>query len=74
MHSQFNLKMRTCLFYLAKRIVVTPGIIGETMSSYGRPTLFGSRVLYEIGRLRHINKSHVLLTKIPKYFFCEGTS
>ena len=54
MHSQFNFKMLTCLFYSVKRIVVIPGITGETNSSCGRPALFGSRVLYEIGSLRHI--------------------
>ena len=51
MHSQFNFKKCTCLFILQKRIVVTPGITDETISSCRRPALFGSRVLYEIGIL-----------------------
>ena len=67
--------MRTCVFYSAKKIVVTSGITGETISSCGRPALFGSHVLYEIGSLRHNNESHVFLrvmTNIPKCFFCAG--
>ena len=55
--------------YRKKRIAVTPGITGETISSCRRPLLFGSRALCEIDLLRHNNKSHVLLcvmTKIPK--------
>jgi hypothetical protein len=69
MHSQLIFKMRTFLFYRKKRIAVTPGITGETISSCRRPLLFGSRALCEIDLLRHNNKSHVLLrvmTKIPK--------
>ena len=76
MRNQFNFKMRTCLFLFGKkRIVVTPGITDETISWCRRPALFGSRVLYEIGILRHNNKPHVLLrvvTNVPKCFFCEG--
>ena len=70
MHSQLIILMRICHFVIVKkRIAVTPGITGETMSSCRRPGLFGSRALCEIDLLRHNNKSHVLLrvmTKIPK--------
>ena len=41
MHSQLNFKMR---FNRKKRIVVTPGINGGTISSCQRPLLFGSKV------------------------------
>ena len=48
-----------------KRIAVTSGITGETISSCRRPVLFGSRVLCEIDLLRHHNnKSHVLWREI----------
>ena len=54
MHRLFNLKMRTCLFLFGKkRIVVTPGITGETISRCRSPAIFGSRVLNEIAILRH---------------------
>ena len=69
MHSQLIFLMRTCHFIIVKkRIAVTPGITGETIS-----------VLCEIDLLRHNNKSHVLLrimTKIASQrqrFFYEGT-
>ena len=65
MHSQLIFLMRTCHFIIVKkRIAVTPGITGETISSCRRPVLFGSRVLCEIDLLRYNNKSHVLLLSL----------
>ena len=49
-----------------KRIAVTPGMTGETISSCRRPVLFESRVLCEIDLLRYNNKSHVLLRVMTK--------
>ena len=46
-------------FLNAKRIFVTPGITGETISSCQHTALFGSRALRKIGTL-------------PQCFFCEG--
>ena len=67
MHSQLIFLMRTCHFIIVKkRIAVTPGITGETISSCRRPVLFGSRVLCEIDLLRYNNKSHVLLRVMTK--------
>jgi len=58
--------MRT--FYCQKRIVVTPGITGETINSCWRPALIRSRAFCKISILRHINnedsKVHLLLVSI----------
>ena len=42
MHSQFYLKMRTCLYLFGKkRILVTSGITDETISSFGLSAFWG---------------------------------
>ena len=67
MLSQLNAYLS--FFYRKKRIAVTPGITGETISSCRHPVLFGSHALCEIDLPWHNNKLHVfvrVMTKIPK--------